>query len=111
MKYKETFLDAVDKSTYYAEWDKVYCDGHLYALVIVPTRKVAFLLYRTSQIDCDIFASGVHYNLALTRNRDISKDIGSDEISAIVNRQGLCLPDEELPLISFPSRLIQLYLV
>ena len=111
MKYKETYIDAVDKSTYYAEWDKVYCDGHLYALVIVPTRKVAFLLYHTNQIESDMFALGVHYSLALTRNRDISKDIGSEEINSIVNRQGLCLPDEELPLISFPSRLVQLYLV
>lgn len=97
--------------TYYAEWDKCYCNGHLYALVLVPTKKTAYLLHSHDSIESDLFESGLHCKLALTRNRDIGKDIGTTQLNAIVNRQGLFLPDEDLPIVSFPLRLVQIYLV
>lgn len=101
----------MNTETFYAEWDKCNCDGKIYTLVLVPTKKVAFLLYQPESIESALYILGVYYNIALYRNRDISRDIGTKEITSIVNRQGLTLPDEEIPSISFPLRLLQIYLV
>ena len=101
----------MNAETFYAEWDKCYCDGGIYTLVLVPTKKVAFLLYRPESVESTLCTLGVRYNISLHRNRDISRDIGTKEINAIVNRQGLTLPDDDIPAISFPLRLLQMYLV
>ena len=97
--------------TYYAEWDKCHCDGETYTLVIVPTKRVAFLLYHPYDIRAVLWGSGFHFNLGLTRNRDLSRDISGDKLKQILNGQGLFFPDEELNVVSFPSRILQLYLV
>lgn len=101
----------LSNTIHYAEWDKCVCDDKVYTLVIVPSKKTAYLMYKPESIEGALYLVGVHYNVALHRNRDISRDIGSKEINAIVNRQGLFLPDSDVPTISFPSRLVQLYLV
>ena len=101
----------LENTIHYAEWDKCVCDGQVYTIVIVPSRRVAFLMYQPESIESALYTLGVHYALSLHRNRDISRDIGPNEINSIVNRQGLTLPDEDVQAISFPSRLLQMYLV
>lgn len=83
-------------------WDKFNHKGHTYTIVLIPSKRVALLLWDASQIPSDIYNCGLRGQFKQQRSRGLSDAIEADLILKLIDENGLILPDETFRVTQLP---------
>lgn len=83
-------------------WDKFNHKGHTYTIVLIPSKRVALLLWDASQIPSDIYNCGLRGQFKQQRTRGLSDAIEADLILKLIDENGLILPDETFRVTQLP---------
>lgn len=83
-------------------WDKFNHKGHTYTIVLIPSKRVALLLWDASQIPSDIYNCGLRGQFKQQRSRGLTDAIEADLILKLIDENGLILPDETFRVTQLP---------
>lgn len=83
-------------------WDKFNHKGHTYTIVLIPSKRVALLLWDASQIPSDIYNCGLRGQFKQQRSRGLTDAIEADLILKLIDENGLILPDETFRITQLP---------
>lgn len=87
-------------------WDKFNHKGHTYTIVLIPSKRVALLLWDATQIPSDIYNCGLRGQFKQQRSRGLSDAIEADLIMKLIDENGLILPDETFRVTQLPYQAI-----
>lgn len=87
-------------------WDKFNHKGHTYTIVLIPSKRVALLLWDASQIPSDIYNCGLRGQFKQQRSRGLTDAIEADLIMKLIDENGLILPDETFRVTQLPYQAI-----
>lgn len=87
-------------------WDKFNHKGHTYTIVLIPSKRVALLLWDASQIPSDIYNCGLRGQFKQQRSRGLTDAIEADLILKLIDENGLILPDETFRVTQLPYQAI-----
>lgn len=87
-------------------WDKFNHKGHTYTIVLIPTKRVALLLWDASQIPSDIYNCGLRGQFKQQRTRGLTDAIEADLILKLIDENGLIFPDETFRVTQLPYQAI-----
>lgn len=83
-------------------WDKLGHGGHTYAIVLIPSKRVALLLWDSTQISADVYNCGLRGSYKEQRTRGLTDAIEADLIVKLIDENGLILPDETFRITQLP---------
>ena len=83
-------------------WDKFNHKGHTYTIVLIPTKRVALLLWDATQIPSDIYNCGLRGQFKQQRTRGLTDAIEADLSMKLIDENGLILPDETFRVTQLP---------
>lgn len=87
-------------------WDKFNHKGHTYTIVLIPSKRVALLLWDASQIPSDIYNCGLRGQFKQQRSRGLTDVIEADLILKLIDENGLIFPDETFRVTQLPYQAI-----
>lgn len=87
-------------------WDKFNHKGHTYTIVLIPSKRVALLLWDASQIPSDIYNCGLRGQFKQQRSRGLTDAIEADLILKLIDENGLIFPDETFRVTQLPYQAI-----
>lgn len=87
-------------------WDKFNHKGHTYTIVLIPSKRVALLLWDASQIPSDIYNCGLRGQFKQQRTRGLTDAIEADLILKLIDENGLIFPDETFRVTQLPYQAI-----
>ena len=87
-------------------WDKFNHKGHTYTIVLIPSKRVALLLWDATQIPSDIYNCGLRGQFKQQRSRGLTDAIEADLIMKLIDENGLILPDETFRVTQLPYQAI-----
>ena len=83
-------------------WDKFNHADHTYTMALIPTKRVALLLWDATQICADVYNCGLRGKFKEQRTRGLTDAIEADLILKLIDENGLVLPDETFRIIQLP---------